>query len=128
MESIIGQMKKIVASIAPIISSPIVFNHITNGLIINTTKTTATIKSLTNYKVKGEFIEDGCQFFLSNTVQVGDVYTFLKEPCKKNDTILYDNKIWYVVDDQKTDVELCITCTSNKMKIQGKDSRGGYEI
>lgn len=128
MQSIIGQMKSIVASIAPIISSPIVYNHITNGMIINSTSTSATIKMLNNYKFKGDFIEDGCQFFLSNTVLVGENFQFLKLTAKKNDIILFNNKKWYVIDAPELDVELCITCTSNKTKVQGRDSKGSYEI
>lgn len=125
-DNIIGEMKKIVALSSTAIAPPIVYQHRNNSSITAVTNTYATTESLENYKIDGDVLADGRRFIVSRHINIDDSLEFLNEQSKKNDTISYEGKIWYVVTTNDSDVELVLICTSNIASIPKATKR--YEI
>ena len=101
-------MKKTVSLSSGAIQTPIVFEHRKNNIKTNETLTTATGVALQDFKFKGETIAFGKRFILSPRV---DELTFLNEDAKRNDVIMEDSVIWYVIETTLRDVELDILCS-----------------
>ena len=126
MRNIMGNMKKIVALSSGLIALPIIYQHRSNTVVTTSTETLAVTESLKNYKIENNILQDAMKFILSPLAEVDGERTFLKLPSVKNDTILYDDKIWYVVTTDNDDVELTIVCTSNVSSVP--KSLKSYEI
>jgi len=117
LDNIIEQMQSIVALSSTAIAPSIIYQHRTNSSITEVTNTFATTKSLKNYKVEDEILHDAREFIISRHITIDDKLEFLNKSAKKNDTISYDGKIWYVVTAEDEDVELVLVCTANSQSI-----------
>lgn len=127
-DNIIGVMAEMVALESIIIASPIIYQHKLNTVTTTTTETTATTKSLKNYKIGNDILEDAREFVISRNIIVEDERQFLKLEAKRNDTILFENDIWYVATTANEGVHLSIIASANTSSIPSSNATKSYEI
>lgn len=120
LDNIMGVMQENLNATVSIISSPIVYQHMTNNSVVSTTNTTASNEPTGEYRINGNRILDGIKFYLTPNIVKDGKNVFLNLEAKINDTVLFGGKKWYVITTETSEMQQILICSTSKITLDTK--------